>query len=161
MRAWLVGGAVIETGDGVLLVQNRRRGGVVDWTPPGGVIDTGEALLDGLTREVTEETGLNVGSWQGPLYEIEANAPGLGWSLRVEAHLAVDVTGELEVADPDGIVVDACYVPCTDCDARLAGAHPWVREPLSAWLTERWRGTRRFRYEIEGADPRDLQITRL
>jgi 8-oxo-dGTP diphosphatase len=110
---------------------------------------------------VVEETGLRVGSWRGPLYEIEANAPGLGWSLRVEAHLAMDVSGELEPADPDGIVVDACYVPCADCDERLVDSHPWVREPLSAWLTERWDGTRRFQYEIEGADPRDLQITRL
>jgi 8-oxo-dGTP diphosphatase len=161
VRAWLVGGAVIETGDGVLLVQNQRRSGLLDWTPPGGVIDHGEELLDGLTREVEEETGLQVGGWQGPLYEIEAEAPGLGWTLRVEAHRAVDVRGDLALADPDGIVVDACYVPCADCDERLAGSQPWVREPLAAWLAERWEGTRRFRYQIDGADPRDLQITRL
>jgi 8-oxo-dGTP diphosphatase len=161
VRAWLVGGAVIETGDKVLLVQNQRRGGVVDWSPPGGVIDEDEALLDGLTREVAEETGLRVGSWEGPLYEIEADAPGLGWTLRVEAHRAVDVSGDLALADPDGIVVDACYVPCADCDEHLAGAHPWVREPLAAWLAERWVGTRRFRYRIDGDDVRHLQITRL
>jgi len=161
VRAWLVGGAVIETGDGVLLVQNQRRSGLLDWSPPGGVIDHGEALLDGLTREVAEETGLTVGGWQGPLYEIEAHAPGLGWTLRVEAHQAVDVSGDLELADPDGNVDDACYVPCADCDQRLADSHPWVREPLAAWLAERWDGTRRFRYQIDGADPRDLQITRL
>jgi len=39
VRAWLVGGAVIETGDGVLLVQNQRRSGLLDWSPPGGVIE--------------------------------------------------------------------------------------------------------------------------
>ena len=32
---------------GVLLVQNRRRNGRLDWTPPGGVIDDGEACSTG------------------------------------------------------------------------------------------------------------------
>ena len=37
-----------------------RRNGSSDWTPPGGVIEVadGESVLDGLTREVAEETGL-------------------------------------------------------------------------------------------------------
>ena len=35
MRDWLVAGAVIEGPDGVLLVQNRRRNGSTDWSPPG------------------------------------------------------------------------------------------------------------------------------
>ncbi len=33
---------------------------VVDWTPPGGVIDPGETISEGLVREVREETGLVV-----------------------------------------------------------------------------------------------------
>ena len=58
MRAWLVGGAIVEGPDGLLLVRNRRRNGALDWSPPGGVIDAGESVLEGLTREVEEETGL-------------------------------------------------------------------------------------------------------
>ena len=42
MRDWVVGGALILSDEGVLLVQNRRRNGSHDWTPPGGVIDEGE-----------------------------------------------------------------------------------------------------------------------
>ena len=91
---------MIETPDGVLLVRNQRRNGDLDWTPPGGVIDEGEALLEGLAREVTEETGLIVTAWQGPLYEIQAEAPGLGWRLRVEAWLAVEFEGDLRIEDP-------------------------------------------------------------
>jgi ADP-ribose pyrophosphatase YjhB (NUDIX family) len=60
MQQWLVGGALIRGADGVLLVQNRRRNGRHDWSPPGGVIDHGETLLEGLTREVVEETGVQV-----------------------------------------------------------------------------------------------------
>ena len=58
VRRWTVGGALIESGGSLLLVRTRRRGGRHDWTPPGGVIDPGETLVDGLAREVAEETGL-------------------------------------------------------------------------------------------------------
>ena len=75
MRDWVVGGALILSDEGVLLVQNRRRNGSHDWTPPGGVIDEGETLLEGLTREVQEETGLRVTEWAGPVYEVRCEAP--------------------------------------------------------------------------------------
>lgn len=161
MREWLVGGGVIEGPAGVLLVQNRRRNGRVDWSPPGGVIDAGETLVEGLTREVAEETGLIVGEWTGPVYEILAEAPGLGWRLRVEAHLAVAYEGELAVGDPDGIVVDACYTPAGGCGDLLRVAPRWVREPLVDWLAERWPGTRAYHYRVDGSELASLQVTRL
>lgn len=161
MREWLVAGAVIESPGGLLLVQNRRRDGRFDWSPPGGVIDPGESLVQGLTREVTEETGLLVTDWVGPLYEIEATAPELGWHLRVEVHQARAVTGELTVDDPDGIVVDACYAPDELCHQHLAPAPRWVREPLGEWLGQRWSQQRRFRYHIEGNDFSSLTVSAL
>ena len=48
MRHWTVGGALIRHGDGLVLVSNRRRDQSVEWTPPGGVIDEGETVLEGL-----------------------------------------------------------------------------------------------------------------
>lgn len=160
MRDWLVGGAVVERGDALLLVRNRRRDGTHDWTPPGGVIDEGEALLDGLTREVAEETGLVVRTWAGPLYEIGVEAPGLGWRLRVEVWRAVEVMGDLRLGDPDGIVVEARFVPVPDCPGHLEGVHPWVREPLGEWLAERWADTRPYRYHVDGADRAALRVMR-
>ena len=161
MRSWLVAGAVIEGPEGILLVANRRRNGAVDWTTPGGVIDPGEGLLDGLTREVREETGLVVTGWGEQLYEIEVQAPELGWDLRVEVHRAASVTGALQFDDPDGIVFDASYVACSQCERRLAEAHRWVREPLGAWLDERWGNPRGFRYEVLGSDPASLTVSLL
>lgn len=161
MREWLVGGGVIEGPAGVLLVQNRRRSGRVDWSPPGGVIDAGETVIEGLTREVREETGLLVSGWRGPVYEILAEAPGLGWRLRVEAFEAISVTGELTVEDPDGIVVDACYTACNRCGDVLVEAPQWVREPMMEWLAERWSGSRAFHYRVDGEDLPSLTVTRL
>jgi len=152
---------VIESEGGLLLVENLRRGGHVDWTPPGGVIDAGESVIEGLTREVAEETGLDVLRWDGPIYEVHAEAPGLGWRLRVEVHRALEVSGSVRTgADPDGIVVSADVVAVQHCEQRLCDSHPWVREPLLEWMEQRWEGSRRFTYRAEGSDPRALRIAR-
>ncbi|MBO0880950.1 MAG: NUDIX hydrolase, partial [Mycobacterium sp.] len=50
--------AVIADEFGRVLVTQRRDNG--HWEPPGGVLETDESILDGLRREVTEETGLTV-----------------------------------------------------------------------------------------------------
>jgi len=147
-----VAGGLLEGPEGILLVQNRRRDGSLDWSPPGGVIevDDGESLADGLTREVWEETGLHVTEWAGPIYRVEAVAPEAGWHLRAEVHLAASFRGELSPGDPDGIVVDARFVDPSGCAGHLESNHVWVREPLGAWLIERWADVRSYRYTVNG-----------
>jgi 8-oxo-dGTP diphosphatase len=160
---WTVAGGLVETPDGVLLVRNVRRGGFEDWSTPGGVIDDEDtSLLAGLTREVEEETGLRVAQWSGPLYEVQAVAPDMGWHMRCEVHLAVAFAGDLRVDDPDGIVVEAAFVPAGECIDRLASCAPWVREPLCAWLSERWAagGNRQFSYEVRGTSRDALHVVR-
>ena len=44
-------GILVERGDEVLLVKTERRG----WEFPGGQIEEGESVLDGVIREVREE----------------------------------------------------------------------------------------------------------
>jgi 8-oxo-dGTP diphosphatase len=161
VREWLVAGGLILGPDGLLLVQNRRRNGRHDWSTPGGVIDEGETLIEGLTREVREETGLTVTSWLGPVYQLETDAPGLGWHMRFEAHLALDFTGEIVIDDPDGIVVDAAWVDPEQCVDHLASNHLWVREPLVEWLVERWEDGRSFGYHVAGELPGELVVTRV
>lgn len=163
MRQWLVAGGLIEAPEGLLLVQNRRRNGATDWSTPGGVIEVaeGESLVDGLTREVHEETGITVTEWTGPVYEVEALAEGLGWTLRVEVHRAVSFTGHLHVDDPDGIVVDARYIPVSECSTWLETNALWVREPLAAWLGERWSEPRSYRYRVDGESRTEVSVVRL
>jgi 8-oxo-dGTP diphosphatase len=160
---WTVAGGLVETPAGVLLVRNQRRGGHEDWSTPGGVIDDDDAsLLAGLTREVEEETGLLVREWSGPLYEVRALAPDMGWRMRCEVHLAVAFDGDLRVEDPDGIVVEAAFVPAGECADRLESCAPWVREPLCEWLTERWQpdGRRDYSYEVHGTARGSLRVVR-
>ena len=135
MRDWLVAGGLLRGADGVLLVQNERRNGSLDWSTPGGVIDEGETLLEGLTREVHEETGLTVASWDHCAYEIEVDFVEREMFLRVEAHVATSWDGALVVDDPDGIVVDAGFMDDVEAHARIAEAPRWVAEPFTTWLT--------------------------
>ena len=48
-------GVVYQDGK-VLLIRSERRG----WEFPGGIVEQGEALLDGLRREIFEESGISV-----------------------------------------------------------------------------------------------------
>lgn len=50
--------AIIVDDDGRVLMTQRRDNG--KWEPPGGVLELDEPILDGVRREVLEETGLQV-----------------------------------------------------------------------------------------------------
>lgn len=160
LRHWQVAGGVLVDDRGVLLVQNLRRNGSLDWSTPGGVVDPGETPIVGLTREVHEETGLVVGAWRGPLYRVEVLAPDAGFFLVVEAHRARDFSGALSIDDPDGIVVGAEFVAVPAVGPRLDGAPPWVAEPLLAHLNEGVDDGRIFRYRVDGRSGADRTITR-
>lgn len=153
-------GALVEQAGALLLVHNRRRDGRADWSPPGGVIDEGEGLMSGLGREVLEETGLRIERWSGPAYLVEAEAPDMDWHLRVEVHLALDVVGELRVADPDGIVEAADFVAAGDVAARLRSAPRWVAEPLLDWMGHRRIDGQTYRYEVRGTPAEGLRVDR-
>jgi len=60
-QAPIVGvGAVVVDGGRVLLVQRGREPLKGKWSLPGGMLEIGESLHEGVVREVLEETGLGV-----------------------------------------------------------------------------------------------------
>ena len=52
-----VAAVVVDDLDRALLIRRRDNG---HWEPPGGVLELGEEIVDGLRREVAEETGLDI-----------------------------------------------------------------------------------------------------
>jgi 8-oxo-dGTP diphosphatase len=167
VKEWSVGGGLILGGGGLLMVRNQRRDGSHDWSPPGGVIEPGESIIGGLTREVSEETGVEVLDWEGPAYAVEVEAPDMGWRARIEAHVAGRYQGELRVGDPDGIVVEVAWVELDLCRGHHVGGQRWVREPLEAWLEAACRGAgglagwepRTWRYRVAGDRPASAVVT--
>lgn len=52
-----VAGVVIDENGRTLVIQRRDNG---QWEPPGGILERDESIIEGLLREVREETGLIV-----------------------------------------------------------------------------------------------------
>ncbi len=142
------------------MVHNRRKGGRMDWSTPGGVIDDGETFVEGLTREVVEETGLAVTGWNGPAYTVVADAPDMEWVLTVEVHVATGHAGEIAIDDPDGIVIDAQWVDRADLHGLLDGHQDWLRQPLLEYLDGSVDWGHEFRYTIYGDRLAELRVER-
>ena len=53
-------GALIFENGKILLVERGKEPLKGYWSIPGGIVETGEKLVEGVRREVAEETGLNV-----------------------------------------------------------------------------------------------------
>jgi ADP-ribose pyrophosphatase YjhB (NUDIX family) len=158
MRSFRVGGGLVVIDNQLLLAANRRRQGTLEWTPPGGVIDEGESVTRGISREVHEETGLHVPKWEECHYTVTVHAPDMDWQMTVESWFATTAHGQIVLNDPDRIVEQALFVELDDVAALLVDSAPWVRIPVLAWMAGGMQKTESFDFVVYGADRATARI---
>jgi 8-oxo-dGTP diphosphatase len=160
LREWTVAAGIIRSGSEVLMVRNRRKNGTLDWSTPGGVVEPGEEVVEALTREVLEETGVVVSAWSEPRYSVVTVATGMGWHLTVQVFEALDWSGEIAIDDPDGIVEEAAFLTAAAAIECLSTTARWVCEPIAEWLNDPWDGHRQYGYELSGVDRHSMSVER-
>lgn len=105
--------AVVVDEYGRVLVTQRRDNG--HWEPPGGVLELNESILDGVKREVLEETGLSVEPLRltGVYKNMTRNIIALMFLARIASGepVATDEAAEVEWWTPEmvGERMDAAY----------------------------------------------------
>jgi ADP-ribose pyrophosphatase YjhB (NUDIX family) len=103
----LVGiGAVVVDHGRVLLVRRGREPLKGQWSLPGGLLEVGESLIAGVSREVEEETGLNVEPLEliELLDRIHREGERIRYHYVIADYLCRVVGGELKAAsDADAV----------------------------------------------------------
>jgi ADP-ribose pyrophosphatase YjhB (NUDIX family) len=114
-------GALIVEGDRVLLSERAIEPFRGDWDIPGGFLEAGEDPIDGVRREVREETGLEV-ELEGPFAVFVDRYPygkELDYTLNLY-YLARIVSGDPRPADD---VSSLRWFPIDSPPERIAFAH--------------------------------------
>jgi ADP-ribose pyrophosphatase YjhB (NUDIX family) len=157
--------ALLRDGDEIVLVLEAARGEEPSWALPGGVLEDGELLHEGLEREVLEETGLRVDTL-GRLafvkqidncqhgrhrHDLENEYLLTVWTFEVDRW-----SGDLDPRDPDGHVRDARRVHLSEAITKLAASsrHQLTAKYLSGQIEV---GTvHLFRRDVDGSVARAL-----
>jgi len=118
-------GAVIVLDSRVLLVQRGREPSKGKWTLPGGMLELGESLRQGVVREVQEETGLEI----EPIELIEL----LDRIVREESSSGDRVRYHYVIADYLCRIVGGTLKEASDADAvRWVERSEWIRHSALA-----------------------------
>jgi hypothetical protein len=94
-------------------------------------------------------------------YSVVVEAPQLGWRLLVEAWEAADATGDIVLADPDGIVEEVRQVTTPDALVLLASSPQWVHVPVGHWLNGVEHPTGSFHFRVIGSDRTNSRVERI
>ncbi|WP_233617900.1 MULTISPECIES: NUDIX domain-containing protein [Actinomadura] len=116
------GGIVRDDQGRILLLRHRLWPPYKAWGLPGGYVNAGERLQDGVAREVREETSLEVSVADRPLQVAS------GFRFRVETYYEAEVTGGRLDLDPAEIL-EARWCALDDLPAEMS---PRLRTLITA-----------------------------
>lgn len=97
--------AVVVCGSNVLLIRRRANPGKGQWALPGGFLNTSERILDGILRELNEETVIKVPEQElrASLKHIEYfDAPGRSLRGRIITHAGLIILNRIDLPDVVG-----------------------------------------------------------
>ena len=125
---------LVEDGEGRLLLARRAVEPYLGlWDCPGGFLEEGEHPLDGLRRELAEETGLVAGPARlvGIWMDVYGDAPDAAATLNI--YFAVQVEGDPVPADD---VAELRWFPATALPGPDELAFTTVEHAVAAWAAE-------------------------
>ncbi|MEF3312964.1 NUDIX hydrolase [Paenibacillus sp. GYB004] len=100
-----------ETRQKIVMVRSQKDG-KFNWTTPGGAVEPGETLEQAAIRETKEECGYDVRI--GSLHSVrEMFFETSGHHVVIFTFYATITGGELEIMDPDGDIVEVCWMELT------------------------------------------------
>ncbi len=132
--------ALVRRGGRILLVEQQGpQDSAPSWALPGGQVDPGEALVEALRRELSEETGLDLVAQPRLAFVVQVlrAAPAAAEERveRVAFTFACAVSGVIQPRDPDGLVLRAAWIEAEDALNRLDALAWYDTAPLRVWLS--------------------------
>ena len=124
--------------EGALVMVQQQAGPEAElyWVLPGGLVEAGELVVDGLVREVRDEAGVAVRTITHLACWYQIDRPALNNQVVALIFEVGAWQGTLGAQDPDEEVLAVALAPLDDAIHRLATNGGWVgiQEPLLAYL---------------------------
>ena len=129
---WVVAALVRRDGHLLLVEEREAADSVSTWMLPGGKVEPAETPEDALHRELLEETGLRIVGEPAIAFVVEIIGPD---GQYVATTFDCVAEGGVHPDDPDGLVLDAAWVPDHEALRRLGCVAWYDCVPLERFLS--------------------------